>query len=127
MGSQVTSNLDTVRALLETAFNARQPSRAAALYVSPAYRQQDSGAAGAAAFVRLANDYLRDCPQLRLDVQLLLGDGAWVVAQSRIRRFPDDPGRAVMDTFQLAGGRVVAHWDVLQCLPENVALAGAAS
>jgi predicted SnoaL-like aldol condensation-catalyzing enzyme len=122
----VANNLSTVRAFLETAFNARQPSRAAALYVSPACRQYD-GAVDAAAFVRLANGYLSSCPRLRLDVQLLLGDGEWVVAQSLIRRSPDDPGHQVMDTFQLGGGRIVEHWEVMEELPENSVLASVAS
>jgi predicted SnoaL-like aldol condensation-catalyzing enzyme len=127
MGSQAVKNLAAVHAFLDTAFNARQPARAAARYLSPTYRRHDVGSVGGVAFVRLARNYLRDRPRLRLDVQWLLGDGDWVVAQSLIRRFPDDPGRQVMDTFQLDAGRIVGHWDVMRDLPENVALTSVAS
>jgi predicted SnoaL-like aldol condensation-catalyzing enzyme len=127
MSSPAASNIGTVRTFLETAYNARQPARAAARYLSPAYRRHDVGSTGGVAFVRLARRYLRDRPRLRLDVQLLLGDGDWVVAQSLIRHFPDDPGRQVMDTFQLDAGRIVGHWDVMRDLPESVALTSAAS
>jgi predicted SnoaL-like aldol condensation-catalyzing enzyme len=115
-------NLGIVRALLETAFNARQPARAAAMYLSPGYRQHDSGIQGAKAFTGLVDGYLRSSPWLRLELQLLIGEGDWVVVQSLIRRSAEDPGRKVMDTFQLNGGQIVGHWDVMQDLTEKAAL-----
>jgi predicted SnoaL-like aldol condensation-catalyzing enzyme len=119
----VSNNMHTVRALMELAFNERQPLEAAATYLDVAYRQHHPTAWGPAAFVRLAEGYLRACPELHLTIQLLVADGDWVVAQSLIQRYPSDRGRQVMDTFQLANGRVVEHWDVMRELPENVAVA----
>jgi predicted SnoaL-like aldol condensation-catalyzing enzyme len=112
-----------VQAFLDLAFNERQPLEAAARYLDPAYRQLDPTAHGITAFVRLADGYLKAYPELHLNVQLVLADGDWVVVQSLIQRWPHDPGRQVMDTFQLARGRIVEHWDVMREVPENVAVA----
>jgi predicted SnoaL-like aldol condensation-catalyzing enzyme len=117
------TNIRIVRALLDLAFNARQPLEAAARYLDPAYRQLDPAAQGPAAFVRLADGYLRAYPELHLTIQLILADGDWVVVQSLIQCQPGDPGRQVMDTFQIAHGRIVEHWDVMAEVPENVAAA----
>jgi predicted SnoaL-like aldol condensation-catalyzing enzyme len=121
--AQLTNNVRTVRAFLDLAFNARQPLEAAARYLDPAYRQLEPTAQGPAAFVRLADGYLRAYPELHLTIQLVLADGDWVVVQSLIQRQPGDLGRQVMDTFQLAHGRIVEHWDVMTDVPENVAAA----
>jgi predicted SnoaL-like aldol condensation-catalyzing enzyme len=116
----------TVRAFLALAFNARQPREAAATYLDAAYRQHNPPGSGTAAFIQLAEDYLRAFPELRLTVQLLLADGDVVVTQSLIQRYPNDRGLQVMDTFELAHGRIVWHWDVMQELPENATGAAAA-
>jgi predicted SnoaL-like aldol condensation-catalyzing enzyme len=116
----------TVRAFLALAFNARQPREAAAKYLDAAYRQHNPPCSGTAAFLRLAEDYLRAFPELRLTIQLLLADGDVVVTQSLLQRFPTDRGLQVTDTFELAHGRIVEHWDVMRELPENAAGAAAA-
>jgi predicted SnoaL-like aldol condensation-catalyzing enzyme len=113
--------MHTVRALLDLAFNVRQPREAAAKYLDAAYRQHHPTAWGVTAFVRLADRYLKAYPELHWTIQLLVADGDWVVAQSLIQRQPNDRGQQVMDTFQLASGRIVEHWDVMRELPENVA------
>jgi predicted SnoaL-like aldol condensation-catalyzing enzyme len=127
MTSKHASNLDIVRSFLTMAFNDRQPSEAAADYLGDSYRQPDMGVDGPAAFVRLAEEHLRAAPDLRLTVQLLIGEGDWVVAQSLVQRHPLDRGRQVMDTFELGEGRIVGHWDVMQELPENAAGAARAA
>jgi len=127
MASKHANNLGIVRSFLELAFNARQPGEAAATYLGAAYRQYNPDVEGTAAFVRLAEEHLRAAPDLRLTVQMLIGEGDWVVAQSLIQRHPLDRGRQVMDTFELAEGRIVGHWDVMQELPENAAGAARAA
>jgi predicted SnoaL-like aldol condensation-catalyzing enzyme len=127
MTSKHASNLDIVRSFLEMAFNDRQPTEAAATYLDASYRQHNSEVRGGAAFVRLAEEHLRAAPDLRLTVQLLIGEGNWVVAQSLVQRHPLDRGRQVMDTFELGEGRIIGHWDVMQELPENAAGAARAA
>jgi predicted SnoaL-like aldol condensation-catalyzing enzyme len=121
--TDISNNMHTVRALLELAFNTRQPREAAAKYLDATYRQHHPTAWGVAAFVQLAEAYLQAYPELHWTIQLLVADGDWVVAQSLIQRQPNDQGRPVMDTFQLANGRIVEHWDVLRELPENATAA----
>jgi predicted SnoaL-like aldol condensation-catalyzing enzyme len=116
-------NATVVRSFLDLAFNGRQPVRAAATYLSAFYRQGIVAGLGRSAFVWLSDHYLRAYPHLRLRVQLLLADGDVVVTQCLIQRDANDPGRQVTDTFELADGRIVWHWDVMQDLPENVARA----
>ena len=127
MTDELSNNMRTVRGLLNRAFNARQPAEAAAIYLDASYRQHNSIRHGIGAFVRLAHPYLDAYPELRLTVQLLVADGNLVVAQSLIQRHRHDRGRQVMDTFQLANGRIVEHWDVMRDLPENVAQAASAA
>ena len=92
MTSKHANNLGIVRSFLELAFNARQPGEAAVAYLGAAYRQHNPDVEGTAAFVRLAEEHLRAAPDLRLTVQMLIGEGDWVVAQSLIQRRPGDRG-----------------------------------
>lgn len=48
------------------------------------------------------------------DIKRSFADGDHVVVHHHVRRWPDDPGLAVIDIFRLADGLVVEHWDVLQ-------------
>jgi predicted SnoaL-like aldol condensation-catalyzing enzyme len=125
--SQLGDNAAIVRSFLELAFNGRQPTKAAATYLGVFYRQNNPRAYGSAAFLRLAEGYLRANPELRLTIQLLLADGDVVVTQSLLQRDATDRGLQVTDTFELADGRIVWHWDVMQELPENVARSAAAA
>lgn len=126
MNSEISNNMRVVRAFLELAFNARQPVQAVTAYLAASYRQHTPlGQDGSQAFVRLATDYLEVFPGLQLTVQLVVADGPFVVVQSLMQRHPRDRGRQVLDTFQLANGRIVEHWDVLQEPPEVAALATA--
>jgi predicted SnoaL-like aldol condensation-catalyzing enzyme len=127
MASQPRDNAAIVRSFLELAFNGHQPAAAAATYLGASYRQHNPTASGSTAFIRLAEGYLRASPELRLTIQLLLADGDVVVTQSLIQCDASDPGRQVMDTFELAAGRIVWHWDVMRELPENVARAASAA
>jgi predicted SnoaL-like aldol condensation-catalyzing enzyme len=116
-------NAAIVRSFLDLAFNGRQPAEAAAAYLDACYRQHGPTRQGTSAFLRLAEGYLQAAPRLRLIIQLVIADGALVVTQSLIQRDANDPGRQVMDTFELADGRIVEHWDVMRELPTNVARA----
>jgi predicted SnoaL-like aldol condensation-catalyzing enzyme len=120
-------NAAIVRSLLELAFNGRRPAEAAATYLGASYRQVDPPESGTTAFVRLAEGYLRASPELRFTLQLLLADGDVVVTQSLIQVDANDRGHQVTDTFELADGRIVCHWEVMQDLPESLARATSAA
>jgi predicted SnoaL-like aldol condensation-catalyzing enzyme len=119
MTSKSVANAAIVCSLLERAFNGHQPAEAAATYLDSSYCQRNPTRCGTAAFVRLADGYLQAHPNLRLTVQLVVADGDLVVTQSLIQRDSNDPGRQVMDTFELANGRIIGHWDVMQELPRG--------
>jgi predicted SnoaL-like aldol condensation-catalyzing enzyme len=123
--SKLGDNAAIVRSFLELAFNGRQPTRAAATYLGASYRQYNPMRSGAAAFVQLAERCLRAYPELRLTIQVLLADGDVVVTQSLLQLHPTDRGLQLTDTFELADGRIVRQWVVMQELPENAARAAA--
>ncbi|MDB5683401.1 MAG: hypothetical protein JWM75_1099 [Sphingomonas bacterium] len=49
----------------------------------------------------------------------ILVDGEHVVAHLHVRRWPGDPGLAVMDMYRIPADRIVEHWEVIQEVPEN--------
>ena len=48
------------------------------------------------------------------DIKRSFVDGDFVVVHHNVRRFPSDPGLAVVDIFRVTDGLIVEHWDVLQ-------------
>jgi predicted SnoaL-like aldol condensation-catalyzing enzyme len=48
-------------------------------------------------------------------------DGDLVYLHVHSRSNPDDRGRAIVDIFRVAEGRIVEHWDVIQDVPETSA------
>ena len=60
-------------------------------------------------------------PELRFELRRLAADGDLVFAHSHFTAAPGDPGRAVVDVFRIAGGRIAEHWDLNEAVPESTA------
>jgi predicted SnoaL-like aldol condensation-catalyzing enzyme len=50
-------------------------------------------------------------------VDNLLADGDLIALKSHVYTNPRDPGRVFVDIWQVAGGKFVEHWDVVQPVP----------
>ena len=60
-----------------------------------------------------------ETPDAVHDVKRAFVDGDHVTVHYHVRRWPGDPGWAVMDIFRVAGGLVAEHWDVMQDVTEG--------
>ena len=58
-------------------------------------------------------------PDATHDIKRVLADGDFVVVHYHVRRWPGDPGFAVIYIFRCADGMIVEHWDVLQDIDPN--------
>jgi predicted SnoaL-like aldol condensation-catalyzing enzyme len=73
-----------------------------------------TGAEGLKAFLRWARAH---SPAAQHRVQRLFVDGDHVIAHVHVIVHPGERGRAVVDIFRIADGRVAEHWDVAQEIP----------
>jgi predicted SnoaL-like aldol condensation-catalyzing enzyme len=59
-------------------------------------------------------------PGKRLDVQVAVQEGEYVVVHSRLCRTADDPGFAVVHIFRFEQGRIAEAWDIVQAVPTDI-------
>jgi predicted SnoaL-like aldol condensation-catalyzing enzyme len=55
------------------------------------------------------------------DIKRVIAEGELVVLHVHSRTNLNDRGRAVIDIFRVADGKIVEHWDVIQPVPEKSA------
>jgi predicted SnoaL-like aldol condensation-catalyzing enzyme len=55
------------------------------------------------------------------DIKRVVAEGDLVVLHVHSRTNLSDRGRAVIDIFRVADGKIVEHWDVIQPVPEKSA------
>ena len=55
------------------------------------------------------------------DIKRVIAEGDLVVLHVHSRTNLNDRGRAVIDIFRVADGKIVEHWDVIQAVPEKSA------
>lgn len=60
-------------------------------------------------------------PQAHSRIVRSAADGDLVYLHVHARSNPGDRGRAIVDIFRVAEGRIVEHWDVVQEVPETAA------
>lgn len=76
---------------------------------------------GRAAFVAVFTRMFAANPAARARVVRSATDGDLVYLHVHTKSSPEDRGRAIVDIFRVAGGRIVEHWDVIQEVPEAAA------
>lgn len=107
-------NLDLVLAMFDAVL---KPLDASAVdrFIAPDYIQHSAlaepGREGLKTFLERAR---RDTPDAVHDIKRSFVDGDHVIVHYHVRRWPDDPGFAVIDIFRVANGMIAEHWDVLQ-------------
>ena len=107
-------NLNLVLAMFDAVL---KPLDASAVdhFIAPDYIQHSAlaepGREGLKTFLRRARQQTPDAVH---DIKRSFGDGDHVIIHYHVRRWPDDPGLAVIDIFRVADGMIFEHWDVLQ-------------
>jgi predicted SnoaL-like aldol condensation-catalyzing enzyme len=78
-------------------------------------------ATGRAAFIAAFTRIFADNPAARSRIVRSATDGDLVFLHVHAKSNPDDRGRAIVDIFRVANGRIAEHWDVIQPVPETAA------
>jgi predicted SnoaL-like aldol condensation-catalyzing enzyme len=114
-------NKAMVVAFYQMAFNDGQPEKAAG-YLGDTYIQHNPQAVdGPEGFVSYVRQMRGRFPELRLEIERVLGEGDLVVTHSRMNLVSGDRGVAIADFWRIADGKIVEHWDVIQQVPESSA------
>jgi predicted SnoaL-like aldol condensation-catalyzing enzyme len=95
---------------------------AASRYLGSQYKQHNptarDGAEGLKAFIEFLKAKF---PNQHGEIKQVIAEGDLVVLHVHSTRGDNTPGRAIVDIFRVAGGKVVEHWDVIQDIPEKAA------
>jgi len=84
-------------------------------YISPNYVQHSSLAEPGVQPLKDFLDFVHErSPEASQTIHRTFVDGDHVVLHYHVKRFPEDPGMAVVDIFRVEDGMIVEHWDVLQ-------------
>ncbi|MGH8150301.1 MAG: nuclear transport factor 2 family protein [Steroidobacteraceae bacterium] len=87
-------------------------------YFAPDYIQHSPLAASGAKGLKAFLDWARaNSPAATHHVKRVFVDGDHVIAHVHVVIHPGDRGRAVVDIFRIAGGKVAEHWDAAQEIP----------
>ena len=108
---------DTVLAFYEAALNDKDVEKAER-YLGDVYLQHNphvpDGPEGLFRFIRFRRE---NYPDARNEVKRVIADGDLVALHVHSVVVPGAPGRAIVDIFRVAEGKVVEHWDVIQEIP----------
>jgi predicted SnoaL-like aldol condensation-catalyzing enzyme len=112
-------NHDLVMAMFEAVLIPLDASRVDE-FISPDYVQHSQLAPPGREALK---DFLRfvrtQSPDASHSIKRSFADGDHVIVHYHVRRFPGDPGFAVVDIFRVENGLIVEHWDVLQDIDPN--------
>jgi predicted SnoaL-like aldol condensation-catalyzing enzyme len=92
----------------------------ASSYLGAQYKQHNPTAADGAEGLKAFIDFLKSkFPNQRGEIKRVIAEGDLVVLHVHSTRGDGTPGRAIVDIFRVANGKVVEHWDVIQDIPEK--------
>ena len=119
--SEIENNKRIATEFYDAAIN-RKDFAAASQYLGSSYRQHNPTAADGAEGLRAFIDFLKTrFPNQRGEIKRVIAEGDLVVLHVHSTRGDDTPGRAIVDIFRIANGKVVEHWDVIQDIPAQAA------
>jgi predicted SnoaL-like aldol condensation-catalyzing enzyme len=119
--AQMESNKKTAIAFYEAAINQKNYD-AASKFLGAGYKQHNPTAADGAEGLKSFIDFLKSrFPNQKGEIKRVIAEGDLVVLHVHSTRGDNTPGRAIVDIFRLADGKVVEHWDVIQDIPEKPA------
>lgn len=121
--ADVTSTLEANKkmavAFYDAAINQKDFAKASA-YLGTQYKQHNPTAADGPEGLKAFIDFLKaKFPLQHGEIKQVIAEGDRVVLHVHSTRGDGTPGRAIVDIFRIANGKVVEHWDVIQDIPEK--------
>ncbi len=118
---QENRNLQLVYNFYQDFFN-RHDLKAADRDLDPGYKQHNPHVPdGRTPFVSYFAGYFKANPQARSDISQYATYGDRVFLRVHSVKGPEDRGRAIVDIFRVAHGKIVEHWDSVQDVPATSA------
>jgi predicted SnoaL-like aldol condensation-catalyzing enzyme len=115
-------NKRTVEAFYDLAFNKHRPQDAMKLYVGEKYIQHNPNVGdGKQPFINFFSAFFPKNPEASAEIKRSIAEDDLVVLHVHSKLNRQDRGRAVIDIFRLANGKIVEHWDVAQPISEKAA------
>jgi len=116
---QEEANLKLVLDMFSAVLN---PMNSAAVdrFISPDYIQHNQMVEPGVGSLKAFLDMIRaETPEAVHEVKRAFVDGDHVIVHYHVRRWPGDPGWAVIDVFRVEDGLIAEHWDVMQDVTEG--------
>lgn len=117
---QETKNVRLVVDFMQHLMNDHDVDYVLKTFGNPHYRQHNRGIPdGMEALVKYVKDFTKRFPDYAYDVKHIHADGDFVIFHSHITtnkkdRGNDKKGINASDTWRVANGQIVEHWDTLQ-------------
>lgn len=102
-------------------FNKHEVNEAAEVVVDDYIQHNPYVPDGKAPFVGYFKGFFKDNPESRARIIRSATAGDLVYLHVHSTNHEGDRGRAVVDIFRVADGKIVEHWDVIQGVPETSA------
>jgi predicted SnoaL-like aldol condensation-catalyzing enzyme len=119
--SRLAANKRLVVAFYDAAIN-KKDYDLAVTFLGPEYRQHNPTAGDGAAGLKSFIEFLKaKFPAQHGDIKQIIAEGDLVVLHVHSTRSDGTAGRAIVDIFRVAHGKVAEHWDVIQDIPEKSA------
>jgi predicted SnoaL-like aldol condensation-catalyzing enzyme len=118
----LSENKDIVNSFYKEVFVHHRAKEGAEKFLSTNYKQHNPHVAdGRQPFIDYFVPYYKAHPKAKAEIKRVLAEGDLVMVHVLSKETPDDRGRAVVDIFRVADGKIVEHWDVMQEIPEKSA------
>jgi predicted SnoaL-like aldol condensation-catalyzing enzyme len=119
--AQLAANKRLVVAFYDAAIN-RKDYELAVTFLGPEYKQHNPTAGDGAAGLKSFIEFLKTkFPSQHGEIKQIIAEGDLVALHVHSTRGDGTAGRAIVDIFRVANGKVVEHWDVIQDIPEKSA------
>jgi predicted SnoaL-like aldol condensation-catalyzing enzyme len=118
---RLAANKRLVVAFYDAAIN-KKDYDLAVTFLGPEYKQHNPTAGDGAAGLKSFIEFLKmKFPTQHGDIKQIIAEGDLVALHVHSTRGDGTAGRAIVDIFRVANGKVVEHWDVIQDIPEKSA------